>query len=158
MAMTELICPACGSRGRRVPPVTIENLATPAVLATLEDTAGFAYCPATACDVVWFHPSGNIILGRADCRVPVGLKEATPPRPICYCFEHTIEEIESEIRDRGATDIPATIAAKCRQGLDRCEETNPQGSCCLGNINKVVKAAPTQHTHSQRNRYNYSLR
>ena len=69
------------------------------------------------------------------------MKETEPSRPICYCFGHTIEEIEAEILAVGNTAIPAEIAAKCKQGLDRCEKTNPQGSCCLGNINQVIKAA-----------------
>ena len=30
-----------------------------------------------------------------------------------------------------------------RQGLDRCEETNPQGSCCLGNVRQIANAAIT---------------
>jgi len=120
--------------------VTVESLATEAALADLATTNGFAYCPAARCDVVWFHPGSGRTLGRADCRVRVGMKETAPPRPVCYCFEHTIEELEAEIATTGQTDIPAEIAAKCRRGLDRCRETNPQGSCCLGNINQVVKA------------------
>ncbi len=139
--MTDLNCPACGSRGRKVKPLTIESLAAPAALAELETTEGFAHCPASGCDAVWFHADTGQALGRADCRVRVGMKETEPPRPVCYCFGHTIEEIEAEIRATGKTGIPASIADKCRQGLDRCEETNPQGSCCLGNINQVVKAA-----------------
>ncbi len=139
--MTDLKCPACGTRGRKVGPVTIENLAVPEALAGLDVAEGFAYCPAPGCDVVWFHTTSGKTLGRADCRVRVGMKETEPPRPVCYCFEHTVEEIEAEIAATGKTDIPASIADKCRRGLDRCEETNPQGSCCLGNINRIVKAA-----------------
>jgi len=44
-----------------------------------------------------------------------------------------VAEIETDIRLHGQTDVPGEIAVKCKQGLDRCEETNPQGSCCLRN-------------------------
>ncbi len=139
--MTELTCPQCGAGGRKVKPITIASLALTEVLAGLETTEGFAYCPTSNCAVVWFHADTGQILDRAACRVRVGMKETESPRPVCYCFDHSVEEIEDEIQRLGQTDIAATIAAKCRQGLDHCEETNPQGSCCLGNINKVVKAA-----------------
>ncbi len=146
--MTDPNCPVCGIRGRKVKAVTIERLAEPEALTALETTEGFVYCPAVGCDVVWFHSGSGITLRRTDCRVRVGMKEAVPPRPVCYCFGHTIEEIEAEIKNGGGTNIPADIAAKCKQGLDRCEETNPQGSCCLGNINKIIKAITPHQTNS----------
>ncbi len=146
--MTDPNCPVCGIRGRKISSVTIERLAEPEALTALETTAGFAYCSAAGCEVVWFQPESGVILDKESCRVRVGMKEAGPPRPVCYCFEHTIEEIETAIKNGGSTNIPADIAAKCKQGLDRCEETNPQGSCCLGNINKIVKTVTPHQTNS----------
>jgi len=71
--MTELNCPACGTHGRKVGSVTIESLAVPEILSVLEATEGFVYCPAGDCDVVWFNPVAGRTLGRADCRVRVGM-------------------------------------------------------------------------------------
>ena len=62
----------------------------------------------------------------------------TDPHPLCYCFGYTAADIAAEIRADGATTIPDAITAHCRRGEDRCPETNPQGSCCLGNIRAAV--------------------
>ncbi len=72
-------------------------------------------------------------------RVRIGQKATASPRVVCYCFDHTIEEIEAEVVATGTSTIADAIGEKCKQGLDRCEETNPQGSCCLGNVRAVVK-------------------
>lgn len=50
----------------------------------------------------------------------------------------------------GASIVPGSITEKCRQGLDRCEEMNPQGACCLGNVRQVVKAAMRDSASSVR--------
>jgi copper chaperone CopZ len=39
----------------------------------------------------------------------------------------------------GRTTIPDRIKEKIQQGFCRCETMNPQGSCCLGNVNKAVR-------------------
>ena len=56
-------------------------------------------------------------------------------------FRHTVSGIEAEVRETGDSKVPAAIAEACRQGLESCEEMNPQGVCCLGNVHQVVKAA-----------------
>ncbi len=73
--------------------------------------------------------------------VRVGLKESGPPRPICYCFRHDFADVEREAGHSDESAIAADITEKCRQGLDRCEETNPQGSCCLGSVRRVFLEA-----------------
>src|SRR3989338_4491592 len=52
------------------------------------------------------------------------------PPPVCYCFNHTVEEIEAGVVRTGTSGIPDEITENCRKGLDRCEETNPPGPCC----------------------------
>lgn len=146
-------CPSCGRSGRAVNPVTVATLATKKILERLTSTAGFHFCATEDCEVVWFQPSSGILIPRDDCRVRVGLKDGPGPRPLCYCFGHTVEELEADIRTRGYSAIPAEISAKCRQGLGRCEENNPRGSCCLGDVNRVMQTAlrsagapaPTDH-------------
>jgi len=139
--MTAGNCPVCGAKGRPIQPVTVESLAPDNVLERLRAREGFQYCPATDCAVAWFHTETSEVVDKGELKVRVGMKETSDPRPICYCFAHDAADFEADIRQRGQTDIPAEIAAKCKQGLDRCEETNPQGSCCLGNVNRVVQAA-----------------
>jgi len=142
--MTGMICPTCGTKGRRIKPITVESLARDAVLERLQTLEGFSYCPAPECPVAWYRPESGEIVDKTELKVRIGMKETTDPRPICYCFGHDAADLEVDILRNGRSDIPAGIAAKCKQGLDRCEETNPQGSCCLGNVNRVVKEAGRQ--------------
>ena len=125
-------CPRCGTRGRRVKPVTLQHLVR-------EPPDGeHRFCRSPDCEVVYFRESdGNLVL-RGAMRVRVGQKERGLDRPLCYCFGYTAADIAAEIRADGATTIPDAITAHCRRGEDRCPETNPQGSCCLGNIRAAV--------------------
>lgn len=122
--MSETACPCCGGRGRRVPGVTLLAL----VAAPPPDTSGWRFCGTPRCEVVYFGPRGEP-LRRDSLRVRVGQKEDAPDRPLCYCFGHSAADILAD--PRGVSDA---IKARCRLGQDRCEETNPKGSCCLGEV------------------------
>ncbi len=139
--MSELNCPTCGAKGRPISQLTVDSLALDVVLDRLQNRQGFGYCPTATCPVAWFQPETGESVDKSDLKVRIGMKEVSAPRPICYCFSHDASEFTEAIRKKGQSDLPAEIAAKCKQGLDRCEETNPQGSCCLGNVNHVIKTA-----------------
>jgi len=139
--MTGMICPTCGVKGHPIKQLTVDSLAQDTVLQRLKSREGFFYCPTPTCPVAWFQPETGGMVDKSELKVRIGMKETSDPRPICYCFDHDAVDFEKEIQEKGQSEIPATIAAKCKQGLDRCGETNPQGSCCLGNVNRVVKAA-----------------
>lgn len=132
-------CPRSETRGKRVENITLESLLQPQERRRIASSTWF-YCPEGSCSVVYFNGGGECIekhlLG-----VRVGTKESGPPRPICYCFEHTIEDIDADVARDGSSEIPNSITEKCRQGLHRCEETNPQGTCCLGSVRRVLKEA-----------------
>lgn len=134
-------CPTCGSKGRAVKPVTVESLLVEAARARVGRTDGFRFCAEPSCEVAYFHPETGDRFLRSEMKVRIGQKETSPSRPVCYCFHHTAADIEEEVARTGASRIPDQITAKCRQGLDRCEETNPQGACCLGNVRRVLKEA-----------------
>ena len=138
------LCPSCDSKGRAVKPVTIESLVIEAARARVGRTDGFRFCAEPSCEVAYFHPETGDRFLRRDVKVRIGQKETTPPRPVCYCFDHTVEEIEDEVARTGRSRIPDQIQEKCREGLDRCEETNPQGACCLGNVRRTLKEAQAQ--------------
>lgn len=134
-------CPSCGSKGRSVKPVTVESLVADSVKARVGRADGFFFCAEPNCDVAYFNPQDGERLVKGDVKVRIGQKESVAPRPVCYCFSHTVEEIEAEVARTGGSRVPEEIVEKCKKGLDRCEETNPQGRCCLGNVQKVVKDA-----------------
>jgi hypothetical protein len=60
---------------------------------------------------------------------------------VCFCFHHSVADIEAANRDDGTNAIVESITAKCRAGLDRCAQTNPEGRCCLGKVRAVAKSA-----------------
>lgn len=138
-AKSDLVCSRCGQPGRAVSTQTLKHQVKPEHLATVE-SGGFHFCRTPICEVVYFNGSG-IILTKADVRQRVGLKETQGPVPICYCFGFTKEMIFAEIRATGKCAIPQRIAAEIKTGHCACEIRNPQGACCLGNVQAVAKRA-----------------
>ncbi len=134
-------CSRCGANGRSVKPITLRSLVRPGALLDLGEAGGFHYCATPTCQVAYYRPSTGSSILKDELCVRIGEKETARPRTVCYCFNHTVEEIEAEVAATGQSRVPNEIAEKCRQGLDRCEETNPQGACCLGNVRRFVREA-----------------
>lgn len=102
---------------------------------------GFRFCATATCDVACFHPASGNILTCAEVGKAIFQKATDPERLVCYCFQHTVAAIQREVRNTGSSRIAADIKTKCAQGLDDCERTNPQGACCLGNVQRVIREA-----------------
>ena len=134
-------CPRCHQAGRAVSAVTIEAMLIVEAKARLTRTDGFHFCATPECDVAYFHPAPGGVFLQRDVRVPVFQKSANPDRLVCYCFGRTVAEIQAEVRAKGSSWIREDIKTKCAQGLDACERNNPQGSCCLGNVQRVIREA-----------------
>lgn len=137
--MTNAHCPVAGKRGKPVPLVTLRSLVLPEHAAGAEGREWF-FCDLPDCDVVYFTHDGRTLDKRA-LRVRVGLKEKEAPRPVCYCFGHTVESIREEIGRIGRSTVAASIKEKVEAGECSCENLNPKGTCCLGDVNKAVKEA-----------------
>lgn len=134
-------CPKSGSPGRPVGHLTLESLLTPPSRALLDTDARYYFCPDATCPVVYFSVERDQTFAMTDVAVPVWQK--TPTRldvPVCYCFQHTPGSIAEELETTGKSTAVETISAKMKAGLCDCERNNPQGSCCLGNVNSVVRA------------------
>jgi len=93
------------------------------------------------CPVAYYHRQSDESFAVKDVNTRIGQKETDPSRPVCYCFDHDVAEIEAQVAATGNSALLAEIGDKCRQGLDRCELTNPQGSCCLSNVRTAIKQA-----------------
>jgi hypothetical protein len=139
VATTKFRCPACVKEGQRVEILTLKHHVKPEFLDTVERGA-FNFCRTPTCDVVYFNADG-IVLRKPDVRTRIGLKETEDPVSICYCFGWTEKMAEDEIRATGKCTIPQRITAEVKAGNCACEIRNPQGSCCLGNVNAAVKRA-----------------
>src|SRR5690606_3948178 len=75
----------------------------------------------------------------ADVKVPVYQKDPGEDVPVCYCFGWTRRRIRDELAQTGKSTASATIAAHVKAGRCGCEVNNPQGACCLGNVQAVVR-------------------
>ena len=130
-------CPECAQPGKPVEIKTLKQMVQPQHLEPA-NKPGFLFCRTADCDVVYFHPDGDC-LRKPDVRVRVGLKETEDPVPVCYCFGFTEAMAVEEIRATGKCSIPRRITAEVKAGNCACEIRNPQGPCCLGNVNAAVK-------------------
>jgi CopZ-like zinc binding protein len=97
----------------------------------------YRFCASPECQVVYFSRGRSFSTG--DLRVRVGLKEKDGPIPLCYCFGFSEEAAREEIQAKGHTAIPQRIAALIRERMCACEERNPSGACCLGEVTQAVK-------------------
>ncbi len=134
-------CPACGALGKPVARITLGALLKPERRPQIPHQDEFCFCKTPTCDVVYFLP-GKALFRKDDLSVLVGLKEMdNAAAPICYCFGWTPQKIRAEIEAAGTSTAIEQIKAQVKAGNCFCEVTNPQGSCCLGNVGRVVKEA-----------------
>jgi hypothetical protein len=98
-------------------------------------------CETVGCPVVYFDADHRVVED-PDVRVEVFHKQTDPSRPVCYCFGHSVADVLDAHRADGTNRIVDEITDACRRGLDRCEQTNPQGRCCLGNVRGLLRARP----------------
>lgn len=99
----------------------------------------YRFCATPGCEVVYFAEDGSHVFTRSDLSVRVGIKEVEPPRPVCYCFGYSVEDIIEEIRMTGRTTVPDRIRVRLDSEGCHCETANPQGSCCLGVVLAIAE-------------------
>ncbi len=133
-----LRCPQCGQEGKPIGLVTLKSLLRPEALERLNPQTAYAFCAAPQCDVVYFAADGAPFR-TADVKVPVYQKDPGEDVPVCYCFGWTRRRIRDELAQTGKSTASATIAAHVKAGRCGCEVNNPQGACCLGNVQAVVR-------------------
>lgn len=137
-AVAPISCPRCGRTGKKLDEITLRALLKPSALERRSaDTHRF--CPKPSCAVVYFG-SGEIF-GREDLIVPVFQKQAGGDSPVCYCFGITAADIGQELVSTGRSTVAARIRSLVQAGRCACEIRNPQGSCCLGNVEVTVHRA-----------------
>ncbi len=133
-------CPNCGERGRKVQRVTLESLLRPDRRADIGEDQYYV-CATPRCDTVYFGASNGPTFRKPDLTVRFGLKETDAPRRVCYCFDHTVEEIHDEISRTGESTVVESIKADMKGPGCRCEYTNPLGGCCLKTVQTAVANA-----------------
>ncbi len=134
-------CPSCGALGKLVKRITLGALLKAEHRPRIPIQEEFCFCRTSNCDVVYFLP-GQALFRKEDLAVKVGLKEPDDlTAPVCYCFGWTPRKIRSEIHQTGRSTAVDQIKAQVKAGNCYCEVTNPQGSCCLGNVTAAVQGA-----------------
>lgn len=138
-ARADVTCPNCREPGKAVDEATLKSMLSSS-LRNIGKTQYF-FCRTRACTVVYFSSDGEQTFTTEQVRERIYQKELdTEGVFACYCFRHTVGEIRNaspEERLAILDDINAGIKAEqCT-----CDSRNPQGSCCLGNVRKVIKQA-----------------
>ncbi len=134
-------CPSCGALGRSVQRLTVGALLKPERRAQIPHQDAFWFCRTQDCDAVYFRPD-EVLFRKDDLSVRVHQKEPNDQTVhVCYCFDWTPEKIRTEIERTGQSTVLDQVKAQVKADNCYCEVTNPQGSCCLGNVASVVKGA-----------------
>lgn len=139
----QAMCPFSGTKGKPVKPLTLRALLKPHLRDQVRDEV-YRFCGDPTCEVVYFSANGAQSFVKNDLLVRVGIKETEAPRPLCYCFGHSVESIRDEYAATGECTAVEAIRAEVKAGTCRCEVTNPGGGCCLGDVIKATKEVRTR--------------
>ncbi len=140
---TSITCPSCGQKGKAVNTGTVKALLSVSLHAVSE-TSPYRFCRTADCSVVYYNEEGEIF-NQEQMRERVHQKHPSAADVfVCYCYRHTPQSIRDELTSAGKTTVIAAVTAGTKAGTCACDIRNPQGSCCLGNLNKVVKQILTE--------------
>lgn len=64
---------------------------------------------------------------------------------ICYCFQHTVEDLEADIKVHDKSTIMEKIMAEKKAGNCQCKTKNPKGRWCLADVRQVVDQVMKKH-------------
>lgn len=129
-------CRACGAKGKTVPLETVKVMAVVSLRCLRSQP--YRFCRTSHCPVVYFSIDGMHVLTIDQVRERVYQKEPNEKDvPVCYCFHYSVGDVQNATlaeQESIIADIRAGIAA----GQCACELRNPQGSCCLGNVSRII--------------------
>ena len=129
-------CPINGRPGKVVKLITLKALLIPGALMRLAPDDTYHFCADPACPVVYYGASGNYRI--EELKIPVFQKDSGSHVPVCYCFAYSRCDLEHAARSEDAERIPRVIRGHIQAGRCGCEVNSPQGSCCLGNVTRMI--------------------
>jgi len=131
------VCPVCGEKGKIVQTQTVKVMVSVS-LRKVRDTK-YLFCRTKTCPVVYFSSNGEQSFTIEQIREKVYQKQSDLEEAlVCYCFQHKVGEIRTA-SSKARTAILDDINQGIRTGQCACDLRNPQGSCCLGNVNELIK-------------------
>jgi hypothetical protein len=130
-------CPACGAQGKPVQGQTVRALLSVSLRAAPDGE--YRFCRTPACPVVYFSAGSGPAFTVEQVRERVYQKEPDADDVlVCYCFRHTAGAVRAAAPE-GRAAIVTDINAGIQAGQCACDLRNPQGSCCLGNVNRLIR-------------------
>jgi hypothetical protein len=136
--IVEGVCPQCREKGKAVAGQTVKAIIAVSLRTVREDTEYF-FCRTQSCPVVYFSGDGKHTYTLDQVRERVYQKEPDNPDVLmCYCFQYTVGDIRKSNRSTQQAII-TDINTGIKTGQCACDLRNPQGSCCLGNIRKLIQ-------------------
>ena len=134
---TSGICPVNGQKGKPVQRQSVKASLKTSLRAVRETE--YFFCAAQECPVVYFTADGTQTFTVEELRETVFQKEPDNPNVlVCYCFQHTVGSLQAATPEQRQS-ILSDIKEGTNAGQCACDLRNPQGSCCLGNVSKLVK-------------------
>lgn len=132
-----MTCPSCSSKGRKLSLRTLLAFAKQEDLRQLNTQSQWYLCTSSDCQIGYFS-SNETISTASMLEVPFH-KGTSLQRKVCFCFGYSVKDLDEDIRTKGVSSIEPSIREACQKGLQSCETLNPQGRCCLGNINSILR-------------------
>ena len=134
-------CPECGQVGKPVEGQTLKACLSVS-LRSMRDRQYF-FCKTPTCSVVYFDQDRCLTFSAEQVREKVYQKEPEADDVfICYCFRYTVGDFWNA-SPQARIDILADIQTGIHVGQCACDLRNPQGSCCLGNVRRLIKRLET---------------
>ncbi len=140
-APAEFLCPKCGNKGAKVGAITPKSLLNGSSLQRFDEERAYRFCKSPKCSAVYFSNSASSVFTKDDLRVKVTVKESSLDVPICYCFGYSRQSILDEMKKNGGSKAVKEISAKMKDPGCFCETSNPEGRCCLKNVDGWIKKA-----------------
>jgi hypothetical protein len=137
-------CPFSRDEGVHVDLITVKSLVKEHLRSSVRQDEEYLFCENPVCDIVYFSKDPTHHFETKDLKEKVTVKDRGLDVKVCYCFNHTRESIIAEIKLSGKTTVLEDIKKKMKNPGCFCEVSNPQGSCCLGNVSSWVKEAKTR--------------
>jgi hypothetical protein len=146
-ASTPQSCPVCGKKGKPVQGQTVKALLAISLREVLDDK--YYFCMHGNCPVVYYSSGGAQTFHIHKVREKVYQKEPENEAVmVCYCFRHTVGDLlKASAEERQA--VIESITVGINSGQCACDLRNPQGSCCLGNVQELIKGLNKQERKSR---------
>jgi len=136
-------CPTNHKVGKKVDSLILKSmLALPINLITRSE---YYFCPDPDCPVVYYSADNEQVFTEADLREKVYQKHPQDSDVfVCYCFKHKVGDIRKDVAEHGKSEIVDQINKGVQANQCACDILNPQATCCLGNVRKLVKSIQSE--------------